>query len=251
MAVPVSRITRALGKAKAMVAKADSPTLELNRVAENYKTALKEADIETSAVANKIKEKPSSAFAEERKAARAKNAAEKAAKEAKTVNPSETNVAKQTDNTQQVAQNQVQKNQAEVAKANEEATSQIDETAGFNRYRPFNSTIGALKDMRQDLVRVKDPNAYETYNRYGFTAKGGALAGGLFVAGAVDNTITAGIDQTSTNHMASLGTLNPIVNPVPSSSTGNTPNNAFDNMGASGDINFALRRNNTLTPGTL
>ena len=251
MAAPVSRITRALGKAKAMVAKADSPTLELNRVAENYKTALKEADIETSAIANKIKEKPKSTFTEERKAARAKDAAEKAAKEAKAINPSETNVVKQADNTQQVAQNQVQKNQAEVAKANEEATSQIDETAGFNKYRPFNSTIGALKDMRQDLIRVKDPNAYETYNRYGFTAKGGALAGGLFVAGAVDNTITAGIDQTSTNHMASLGTLNPIVNPVPSSSTGNTPNNAFDNMGASGDINFALRKNNILTPGTL
>lgn len=251
MAAPVSRITRALGKAKAMVAKADSPTLELNRVAEKYKTALKEADIETSAITNKIKEKPKSTFAEERKAARAKDAAEKAAKEAKTVNSSETNVAKQADNTQQVAQNQVQKNQLEVAKANEEATSQIDETAGFNRYRPFNSTIGALKDMRQDLIRVKDPNAYETYNRYGFTAKGGALAGGLFIAGAIDNTITAGIDQTSTNHMASLGTLNPVVNPVPSSSTGNTPNNAFDNMGASGDINFALRKNNTLTPGTL
>ena len=248
MAAPVSRITRALGKAKKMMAEANSPTLELNRVAENYKIALKEADIETSAVTNKIKEKPKSTFAEERKAARAKDAAEKAAK---AVNPSETNVAKQTDNTQQIAQNQVQKNQVEVAKANEEATSQIDETAGFNKYRPFNSTIGALKDMRQDLVRVKDPNAYETYNRYGFTVKGGALAGGLFVAGAVDNTITAGIDQTSTNHMASLGTLNPIVNPVPSSSTGNTPNNAFDNMGASGDINFALRKNNTLTPGTL
>ena len=251
MAASVSRITRALSKAKKMVAESNSPTLELNRVAKNYKTALKEADIETSAVANKIKEKPNSAFAEERKATRVKNAAEKAAKEAKAVNPSEINVAKQTDNTQQVAQNQVQKNQAEVAKANEEATSQIDETAGFNKYRPFNSTIGALKDMRQDLIRVKDPNAYETYNRYGFTAKGGALAGGLFVAGAVDNTITAGIDQTSTNHMASLGTLNPVVNPVPSSSTGNTPNNAFDNMGASGDINFALRKNNTLTPGTL
>lgn len=251
MAAPVSRITRALGKAKAMVAKADSPTLELNRVAENYKTALKEADIETSAVTNKIKEKPKSTFAEKRKVDRAKDAVEKAAKESKAVNPSETNIAKQADNTQQVTQNQVQKNQAEVAKANEEATSQIDETAGFNKYRPFTSTVGALKDMRQDLIRVKDPNAYETYNRYGFTAKGGALAGGLFVAGAVDNTITAGIDQTSTNHMASLGTLNPIVNPVPSSSTGNTPNNAFDNMGASGDINFALRRNNTLTPGTL
>lgn len=248
MAAPVSRITRALGKAKKMMAKANSTTLELNRVAENYKTAFKEADIETSAVTNKIKEKPKSTFAEERKAAQAKDAAKKAAK---AVNPSEANVAKQTDNTQQVAQNQVQKNQAEVAKANEEATSQIDETADFNKYRPFNSTIGALKDMRQDLVRVKDPNAYETYNRYGFTAKGGALAGGLFVAGAVDNTITADIDQTSTNHMASLGTLNPIVNPVPSSSTGNTPNNAFDNMGASGDINFALRKNNTLTPGTL
>lgn len=251
MAAPVSRITRALSKAKKMVAESNSPALELNRVAENYKTALKEADIETSAVTNKIKEKPKSTFAEERKAARAKDAAEKAAKEAKAVNPSETNIAKQADNTQQVAQNQVQKNQSEVAKANEEATSQIDETAGFNKYRPFNSTIGALKDMRQDLIRVKDPNAYETYNRYGFTAKGGALAGGLFVAGAIDNTITAGIDQTSTNHMASLGTLNPVVNPVPSSSTGNTPNNAFDNMGASGDINFALRKNNTLTPGTL
>lgn len=251
MAAPVSRITRALGKAKKMVAEANSPTLELNRIAENYKTALKEADIETSAVTNKIKEKPKSTFAEERKAARAKDAAEKASKEAKAVNPSETNIAKQADNTQQVAQNQVQKNQAEIAKANEEATSQIDETAGFNKYRPFTSTVGALKNMRQDLIRVKNPDAYETYNRYGFTAKGGALAGGLFVAGAVDNTITAGIDQTSTNHMASLGTLNPVVNPVPSSSTGNTPNNAFDNMGASGDINFALRRNNTLTPGTL
>lgn len=251
MAAPVSRITRALGKAKKMVAEANNPTLELNRTAENYKTALKEADIETSAVTNKIKEKPKSTFAEERKAARAKDAAEKAAKEAKAVNPSETNIAKQADNTQQVAQNQVQKNQAEIAKANEEATSQIDETAGFNKYRPFTSTVGALKDMRQDLIRVKNPDAYETYNRYGFTAKGGALAGGLFVAGAVDNTITAGIDQTSTNHMASLGTLNPVVNPVPSSSTGNTPNNAFDNMGASGDINFALRRNNTLAPGTL
>lgn len=251
MAAPVSRITRALGKAKKMVAEANSPTLELNRIAENYKTALKEADIETSAVTNKIKEKPKSTFAEERKVARAKDTAEKATKKAKAVNPSETNIAKQADNTQQVAQNQVQKNQAEIAKANEEATSQIDETADFNKYRPFNSTIGALKDMRQDLIRVKDPNAYETYNRYGFTVKGGALAGGLFIAGAVDNTITAGIDQTSTNHMASLGTLNPVVNPVPSSSTGNTPNNAFDNMGASGDINFALRKNNTLTPGTL
>lgn len=251
MAAPVSRITRALGKAKKMMAEANSPTLELNRVAENYKTALKEADIETSAITNKIKEKPKSTFAEERKAARAKDTAEKAAKEAKAVNPDKANVSAQSNTTQQVAQNQVQKNQAEVAKANEEATSQIDETAGFNKYRLFNSTIGALKDMRQDLIRIKDPNAYETYNRYGFTAKGGALAGGLFVAGAVDNTITAGIDQTSTNHMASLGTLNPIVNPVPSSSTGNTPNNAFDNMGASGDINFALRKNNTLTPGTL
>lgn len=251
MAAPVSRITRALGKAKKMVAEANSPTLELNRVAENYKATLKEASVETSAVTNKIKEKPKSTFAEERKAARAKDAAEKAAKEAKVVNPDKANVSAQSNTTQQIAQNQVQKNQAEIAKANEEATSQIDETAGFNKYRPFNSTIGALKDMRQDLIRVKDPNAYETYNRYGFTVKGGALAGGLFVAGAVDNTITAGIDQTSTNHMASLGTLNPIVNPVPSSSTGNTPNNAFDNMGASGDINFALRKNNTLTPGTL
>ena len=251
MAAPVSRITRALGKAKKMVAEANSPTLKLNRVAENYKATLKEASVETSAVTNKIKEKPKSTFAEERKTARAKDAAEKAAKEAKVVNPDKSNVSAQSNTTQQVVQNQVQKNQAEVAKANEEATSQIDETAGFNKYRPFTSTVGALKDMRQDLIRVKNPDAYETYNRYGFTAKGGALAGGLFVAGAVDNTITAGIDQTSTNHMASLGTLNPVVNPVPSSSTGNTPNNAFDNMGASGDINFALRRNNTLTPGTL
>lgn len=251
MAASVSRITKALNKAKKMVDNSNAPTLELNRVAENYKATLKETNVETSAVTNKIKDKPKSAFAEERKSARAKDAAEKAAREAKIVNSNKTNVSVQSSNTKQIAQNQVQKNQAEVAKANEEATSQIDETAGFNKYRPFNSTIGAFKDMRQDLIRVKNPDAYETYNRYGFTAKGGALAGGLFVAGAVDNTITAGIDQTSTNHMASLGTLNPIVNPVPSSSTGNTPNNAFDNMGASGDINFALKRNNTLTPGTL
>lgn len=254
MAASVSRLTRALGKAKKMVAEANSPTLELNRVAENYKTALKEADIETSAVANKIKEKSESTFPEKRKAdkiEKAKKNNKKSGRQTKTVNPDEANVSAQSNTTQEVAQNQVQKNQSEVAKANEEATSQIDETAGFNKYRPFNSTIGALKDMRQDLVKVKNPDAYEIHNRYGFTMKGGLLAGGLFAAGAIDNTITAGIDQTSTNHMASLGTLNPIVNPVLSSSTGNTPNNAFDNMGASGDINFALRKNNTLTPGTL
>ena len=253
----LSRVTKALNKAKKMVDNSNAPTLELNRVAENYKTALKEADIETSNIVSKIKEKPESNFPGQRKAEKIEKAEKRAKKnkkpsgQNKVVNPDDTNVSAQVNNTQEIAQNQVQKNQAEVAKANEEATSQIDETAGFNKYRPFTSTVGALKDMRQDLIRVKNPDAYETYNRYGFTAKGGALAGGLFVAGAVDNTITAGINQTSTNHMASLGTLNPIVNPVPSSSTGNTPNNAFDNMGASGDINFALRRNNTLTPGTL
>lgn len=253
----LSRVTKALNKAKKMVDNSNAPTLELNRVAENYKATLKEANVETSNIVSKIKEKPESNFPEQRKAEKIEKAEKRAKKnkkpsrQNKAVNPDDANVSVQVNNTQEVTQNQVQKNQAEVAKANEEVTSQIDETAGFNKYRPFNSTIGALKDMRQDLVRVKDPNAYETYNRYGFTAKGGALAGGLFVAGAIDNTITAGIDQTSTNHMASLGTLNPIVNPVPSSSTGNTPNNAFDNMGASGDINFALRRNNTLTPGTL
>lgn len=243
----LSRVTKALNKAKKMVDNSNAPTLELNRVAENYKATLKEANVETSNIVSKIKEKPESNFPEQRKAEKI----EKSSRQNKVVNPDDTSVSVQVNNTQEVAQNQVQKNQAEVAKANEEATSQIDETAGFNKYRPFTSTVGAFKDMRQDLIRVKNPDAYETYNRYGFTAKGGALAGGLFVAGAVDNTITAGIDQTSTNHMASLGTLNPIVNPVPSSSTGNTPNNAFDNMGASGDINFALRRNNTLTPGTL
>ena len=253
----LSRVTKALNKAKKMVDNSNAPTLELNRVAENYKTALKEANVETSNIVSKIKEKPESNFPEQRKAEKIEKAEKRAKKnkkpsrQNKAVNPDDANVSAQVNNTQEIAQTQVQKNQAEIAKANEEATSQIDETAGFNKYRPFTSTVGALKDMRQDLIRVKNPDAYETYNRYGFTAKGGALAGGLFVAGAVDNTITAGIDQTSTNHMASLGTLNPVVNPVPSSSTGNTPNNAFDNMGASGDINFALRRNNTLTPGTL
>lgn len=247
----LSRVTKALNKAKKMVDNSNAPTLELNRVDENYKATLKEANVETSNIVSKIKEKPESNFPEQRKAEKIEKAEKKASRQNKAVNSDDANVSAQTSNTQEVAQNQVQRNQAEVAKANEEATSQIDETAGFNKYRPFTSTVGALKDMRQDLIRVKNPDAYETYNRYGFTAKGGALAGGLFVAGAVDNMITAGIDQTSTNHMASLGTLNPIVNPVPSSSTGNTPNNAFDNMGASGDINFALRRNNTLTPGTL
>lgn len=249
----LSRVTKALNKAKKIVDKSNTPTLELNRVAESHKATLKEANVETSNIVSKIKEKPESNFPEQRKVEKIEKAEKnkKPSRQNKVVNPDDTNVSAQISNTQEVAQNQVQKNQAEVAKANEEATSRIDETAGFNKYRPFNSTVGALKDMRQDLIRVKNPDAYETYNRYGFTAKGGALAGGLFVAGAVDNTITAGIDQTSTNHMASLGTLNPIVNPVPSSSTSNTPNNAFDNMGASGDINFALRKNNTLTPGTL
>lgn len=253
----LSRVIKALNKAKKMIDNSNVPTLELNRVTENYKATLKEANVETSNIVSKIKEKPESNFPEQRKAEKIEKVEKRAKKNKKSnrqnkaVNHDDTSVSAQVNNTQEVAQNQVQKNQAEVAKANEEATSQIDETAGFNKYRPFTSTVGALKDMRQDLIKVKDPNAYETYNRYGFTAKGGALAGGLFVAGAVDNTITAGIDQTSTNHMASLGTLNPVVNPVPSSSAGNTPNNAFDNMGASGDINFALRKNNILTPGTL
>ena len=43
----------------------------------------------------------------------------------------------------------------------------------------------------------------------------------------------------------------PVINAVQSSSSGLTPKNAMDNMGASGDLNFALRERNRLAPGQL
>lgn len=218
----------------------------INSAIRNAKKAARKSSDDISA---KLKEKPKSSFAEERAIKRAEKAASNAA--VKPVNNNEIDVAMQTNATNNVAKNQVQKNQAEIAKANEEATSTIDETAGFDKYRPFNSTRSALSDFRQNLVTVKNPDSHVIHERFGMTGQAKMLAGGLFVAGAVDNTLTAGIDQTSTSHMQSIGTMNPSVNPVTSSSMGTTPNSAFDNMGASGDINFALRRNNTLTPGTL
>ena len=218
----------------------------INSAIRNAKKAARKSSDDISA---KLKEKPKSSFAEEKAIKRAEKAASNAA--VKPVNNNEIDVAMQTNTTNNVAKNQVQKNQAEIAKANEAATSAIDETAGFDKYRPFNSTRSALSDFRQNLVTVKNPDSYVIHERFGMTGQAKMLAGGLFVAGAVDNTLTAGIDQTSTSHMQSVGTMNPSVNPVASSSIGTTPNSAFDNMGASGDINFALRRNNTLTPGIL
>lgn len=221
----------------------------MSRINSAIRNAKKAARKSSDDISVKLKEKPKSSFAEERAIKRAEKAASNAA--VKPVNSNEVDVAMQTNTTNNVAKNQVQKNQAEVAKANEEATSTIDETAGFDKYRPFNSTRSALSDFRQNLVTVKNPDSHVIHERFGMTGQAKMLAGGLFVAGAVDNTLTAGIDQTSTGHMQSIGTMNPSVNPVNSSSIGTTPNSAFDNMGASGDINFALRRNNTLTPGTL
>ncbi len=62
----LSRVTKALNKAKKMVDNSNAPTLELNRVAENYKATLKEANVETSNIVSKIKEKPGSNFPEQR-----------------------------------------------------------------------------------------------------------------------------------------------------------------------------------------
>jgi len=65
--------------------------------------------------------------------------------------------------------------------------------------------------------------------------------------GEKNNANEPALDPPSTANIASVGTVNPVV----SASSGLTPQNAFDNMGASGDINFALRRNNIKAPGTL
>lgn len=221
----------------------------MSRINSAIRNAKKAARKSSDDITAKLKEKSKSSFAEERAIKRAEKATSNAA--VKPVNNNEIDVAVQTNTTNNVAKNQIQKNQAEIAKTNEEATSAIDETAGFDKYRPFNSTRSALSDFRQNLVTVKNPDSHVIHERFGMTGQAKMLAGGLFVAGAVDNTLTAGIDQTSTSHMQSVGTMNPSVNPVTSSSIGTTPNSALDNMGASGDINFALRRNNTLTPGTL
>lgn len=120
-------------------------------------------------------------------------------------------------------------------------------------YRPMRSTIPAIKDGVNDYFKVNkefistNPDNYSIPDRYKLTGYGATILGGAATLGAVNNTIDAAMEPTSTANIASVGTVNPVV----SASSGLTPQNAFDNMGASGDINFALRRNNIKAPGTL
>ena len=122
-----------------------------------------------------------------------------------------------------------------------------------SKYRPMRNTVPAIKDGVNDYFKVNkefvstNPDNYSIPDRYKLTGYGATILGGAAALGATNNTIEAAMEPTSTAHIASVGTVNPVV----SASSGLTPQNAFDNMGASGDINFALRRNNIKAPGTL
>lgn len=122
-----------------------------------------------------------------------------------------------------------------------------------SKYRPMRNTVPAIKDGANDYFKVNkefvstNPDNYSIPDRYKLTGYGATILGGAAALGATNNTIEAAMEPTSTANIASVGTVNPVV----STSSGLTPQNAFDNMGASGDINFALRRNNIKAPGTL
>lgn len=120
-------------------------------------------------------------------------------------------------------------------------------------YRPMRNTVPAIKDGANDYFKVNqkfvstNPDNYSIPDRYKLTGYGTTILGGAAALGATNNMIEAAMEPTSIANIASVGTVNPVV----SASSGLTPQNAFDNMGASGDINFALRRNNIKAPGTL
>lgn len=122
-----------------------------------------------------------------------------------------------------------------------------------SKYRPMRNTVPDIKDGANDYFKVNkefvstNPDNYSIPDRYKLTGYGATILGGAAALGATNNTIEAAMEPTSTANIASVGTVNPVV----SASSGLTPQNAFDNMGASGDINFALRRNNIKAPGTL
>lgn len=122
-----------------------------------------------------------------------------------------------------------------------------------SKYRPMRNTVPAIKDGANDYFKVNkefvstNPDNYSIPDRYKLTGYGTTILGGAAALGATNNMIEAAMEPTSTANIASVGTVNPVV----SASSGLTPQNAFDNMGASGDINFALRRNNIKAPGTL
>lgn len=122
-----------------------------------------------------------------------------------------------------------------------------------SKYRPMRNTVPAIKDGANDYFKVNkefvstNPDNYSIPDRYKLTGYGATILGGAAALGATNNMIEAAMEPTSTANIASVGTVNPVV----SASSGLTPQNAFDNMGASGDINFALRRNNIKAPGTL
>lgn len=122
-----------------------------------------------------------------------------------------------------------------------------------SKYRLMRNTVPAIKDGANDYFKVNkefvstNPDNYSIPDRYKLTGYGATILGGAATLGATNNMIEAAMEPTSTANIASVGTVNPVV----SASSGLTPQNAFDNMGASGDINFALRRNNIKAPGTL
>lgn len=169
-------------------------------------------------------------------------------------------IARKTDDTiTRKANNYVEKQVAKVDKQKEvlgdmgSQYSKEEVEAYSSSYRPMRNTVPAIKDGANDYFKVNkefistNPDNYSIPDRYKLTGYGATILGGAAALGAVNNTIEAAMEPTSTANIASVGTVNPVV----SASSGLTPQNAFDNMGASGDINFALRRNNIKAPGTL
>ena len=102
-----------------------------------------------------------------------------------------------------------------------------------------------------DLVKINKSSPDIFGGKFRLT-KAGAL--GAVVAGSLFAIKDFG--ESYYREPASAGSAtplisSPVINAVQSSSSGLTPKNAMDNMGASGDLNFALRERNRLAPGQL
>lgn len=102
-----------------------------------------------------------------------------------------------------------------------------------------------------DLVKINKSSPDIFGGKFRLTkagALGAVIAGSLF---AVKDFGESYYREPASAGSATPLISSPVINAVQSSSSGLTPKNAMDNMGASGDLNFALRERNRLAPGQL
>ena len=102
-----------------------------------------------------------------------------------------------------------------------------------------------------DLIKINKESPDIFGGKFRLTkagALGAVVAGSLF---AVKDFAESYQREPASAGSATPLISSPVVNAIQSSSSGLTPKNAMDNMGASGDLNFALRERNRLAPGQL